>query len=462
MRKPNIIICAADQLRSFEVGCYGNNVIRTPNIDRLAAEGVRFDTAVTTFPVCMAARSVMLSGQYNRTCTGGISNVSFPSFPGDINMPQYPFNGRPHLKDPTVAEVLRDDGYHTAAIGKWHIHSWPNDIGFDYYLIPRVHHCHSGQHFTENGGPEFVPPGYSVDFEAERVERFLAKRSREQQPFFLFYNISPPHCPMSDAPDKYTQMYAPESVPIRPNVDLKTPLADQDCAFKIYRWDYRYYKLRLPYTDKLPEGFGLRDVTALYYGMTTWVDDTVGRMLASLEENGLAENTIVVFTSDHGDNLGSHGLVQKGRPKEESIRIPFVLRWPSLERRSVVVSGQVAGLVDLMPTVLGLAGQTIPKHVQGRDLSLVVRGEYQSVPETYAFVETPSGVAVRTTTHMYFLPFGDSGKALADKPTEFYDLVEDPYQLDNLAGQGRNTDIAEKLDGYLRGWDAATPWMAGG
>jgi arylsulfatase A-like enzyme len=131
--RPNVVVCMCDQLRAFEMGCYGNPVIRTPHLDRLAAEGVRFETAVTNYPVCMAARSVLLAGQFNRTCTGGVSNVSYVRRPGDFSMPQYPDAGRPHLKDVTLAERLRADGYRTAAIGKWHIHSWPHDVGFDEY-----------------------------------------------------------------------------------------------------------------------------------------------------------------------------------------------------------------------------------------------------------------------------------------------------------------------------------------
>ena len=197
--KPNIIICNCDQLRAFELGCYGNDVIQTPNIDDLAAEGVRFETAVTNCPSCLPARSVILSGQYNRTCTGGV-----------IGSLQYPVSGRPHLKALTLPELLVDDGYHTESIGKWHIHSWPHDIGFKKYLIPRVYHCHTGQIYTKDGGPEFVAPGYSVDFEAQAVENFLRKQSKnKKQPFLLYYNISVPHCPLDDAPDKYTKPSVP-------------------------------------------------------------------------------------------------------------------------------------------------------------------------------------------------------------------------------------------------------------
>jgi len=162
-----------DQLRAFEVQCYGNDVVQTPNIDRLASEGVRFDVAVTNNPVCMPARSIVLTGQYSRTCCGNLNNYVALSPDGGWIMPEYPRRGRPHLKDPTLPEILHSNGYHTAAIGKWHIHSWPHDVGFNYYLIPRVYHVHVGQKFTENGGPEFIPEGFTVDFEADKVGEFL-------------------------------------------------------------------------------------------------------------------------------------------------------------------------------------------------------------------------------------------------------------------------------------------------
>ena len=126
-----------------------------------------------------------------------------------------------------------------------------------------------------------MPDGYSVDFECDRVEAVPGAAGVADRPFFLYYNISPPHCPMSDAPEKYTTMYRPEEIPIRPNVDLTKRLPDQDHWFKVYRWDYRYYNFHLPYTEDLPADFTLQRVIAEYYGMTTWVDDAVGRMLAA-------------------------------------------------------------------------------------------------------------------------------------------------------------------------------------
>ena len=459
MPHPNIIVCMCDQLRAFEVGCYGNPVIRTPNIDRLAAEGVRFETAVTTFPVCMAARSVTLSGQYNRTCTGGVGNVATGQGEGRIYVPQYPFAGRPHLREATLPEILHENGYHTAVIGKWHIHTWPHDIGFDQYVIPRMNHAHTGQSFSENGGPEFVPDGYSVDYECDRVEAFLGQQAQSDRPFFLYYNISPPHCPMSDAPEKYTTMYRPEGISIRPNVDLSQRLPDQDHWFKVYRWDYRYYNFHLPYTEELPQDFTLQRVIAEYYGMTTWVDDAVGRMLAALDANGLAEDTIVVFTSDHGDYLGSHGRVQKGDLHEESVRIPLIVRWPA-GLGSGVASQQVSALVDLAPTLLDLAGAETPSHMAGQSLANVLRGRQSASADDYAIIETGCGVGIRTPTHLYSLPFVVGSRQLDETPDMLFDLSADPYQMHNLAGTDEQAVVARELERRLREWDARTPWMS--
>jgi len=460
--KPNVILCVCDQLRRFELGCYGNSLIRTPHLDRLAVEGVRFESAVTSFPVCMAARSSMLSGQYARRCTGGTGNVMYPTWPGDCAMPEYPVAGRLHLKDPTLPEVLRRAGYYNAAIGKWHIHSWPEDIGFDEYVIPRVHHCHSGQSFTRNGGAEFVPNGWSVDFEADELEAFLDRRSVAGEPFFLYYNISPPHCPLADAPERYLNMYRPEDIFLRPNVDESKPLADQEHWFKVYRWDFRYYSHHLPHTEQLPSGYSLRHLIAEYCGLVTWVDETVGRMLASLRRAGFEEDTIVIFTSDHGDNLGSHGRVQKGSFNEESIGVPLLIRQPGVWQ-PCVIREQVASLVDLMPTLLEAVGLELPGHVHGQSLLPLLDGRCTRLERDYCFVESHGGVAIRTPAHLYGLGWAQPGnglwanRALAELPHYFFDLRRDPYQLQPLSVACEAAATARELDCRLREWHASMP-----
>jgi arylsulfatase A-like enzyme len=265
---------------------------------------------------------------------------------------------------------------------------------------------------------------------------------------------------MSDGPEHYLTMYRPEEIPIRANVDLAKRLPDQEHWFKVYRWDYRYYNHHLPYTEELPADFTLRRVIAEYYGMTSWVDDAVGRMLAALECTGLARDTIVVFTSDHGDYLGSHGRVQKGDLHEESIRIPLLVRWPA-RLRPRAVTAQVMGLVDVMPTLLGLLGEPVPAHMHGRDLACVLRGERSCLKgSAHAVIETGHGVGIRTPTLLYGLPFRPGTRQLAQAPHYVWDLAADPFELRNLAGSGALPAGIGELDRRLREWDRATPWMA--
>ena len=459
MRKqPNVIICICDQLRAFEVGCYGNAVIRTPNIDRLARDGVRFEHAVSTDPVCMPARSSLISGQYARTCTGALGNVSVPDERGRPIVAPWPLQDRVHLPDTTIAEQFKSAGYDTALIGKWHIHPAPEIVGFDYTLHPRVNHRHTGQDFVRDGGSPRLVDGFSVDYEIENVLSYLA--AGRENPFFLYYSISPPHMPLADAPENYLTMYDPDEVPLRPNVYLDGQMVYDEHWFKVYLWDFLYYSQKLPHTLEIPDGFDLRHLSALYYGLTTWVDDMVGRMMAGLRANGLLDNTIVVFTSDHGDNLGSHHMFNKGLLIEESIRVPMIFHAPWLWD-AAVNSSQVAQLIDIMPTLLDAGGCPVPERVQGRNLSPVLTGERQQLDENWGFIETSGGeIGVRTPTHLLGRRVSaEEGPAEAG-PHAFFDLRNDPYETNNLVGTGQQAHTASELDNLLTAWDSSTPWMS--
>lgn len=455
-RSPNIIICMCDQLRAMEVGCYGHPMVRTPNIDNMARQGVRFETAVSNNPVCMPARSIVLSGQHARTCMGSLGNVVVKTPDGEA-MPSHPWPGRPHLPDPTLPELLRAGGYHTAAIGKWHIHSTPADIGFDYSLIPRVQHRHTGQHYTENGEPDFLVEGFSPQWESQRVGQFLAGRANHSdQPFFLYYNISPPHMPLFDAPDQYLSMYDPRDVPLRPNVWRDGQLFHNERWFRVYLWDFVYYVLKEARTRDLPPGFDLRRLIALYHGMTTWVDDLLGSMMRSLGDAGLDRDTIVLFASDHGDMLGSHHLMNKGQLLEESIRVPMIWRWPaSLD--AAVAQRQVASLLDIAPTLLDLAGvQASTSHMQGHSLAPVLRGEADELPDNWAIIETAGdGLGIRTPTHLLGMKKPPDGRD-PPQPHRFHDLQADPWQQQNLAARSEQSELRQRLAETLEEWDRRT------
>ena len=449
MSRPNVIICLCDQLRSFDVGCYGDKHIRTPNIDRLASEGVRFETACSNNPVCTPARSILLSGQYSRTCAGSL-----------VNSPE-PERERATFPGPTVAEAFGSAGYRTGLIGKWHVWTHPSSVGFDSVCYPNHMHRYTGQTFFDSDGGSRVVEGFSCEAEQEELSRFLA--ADDDRPFFLYYNISQPHMPLADMPERYKAMYAPESIPLRPNVFEDGKPAYDENWFGIYLWDFLFYQQHLPYTETLPEGFDLRRLTAFYRGAITWADDQLGELMRQLRAAGLDDHTLVVFTSDHGDNLGSHQLFNKDKLYEESIRIPMIFRQPG-EIAPRTVDTQVASLVDVMPTLLSLAGVDVPESVQGTDLAEVVRGNEATVGENAAFVETTAGpVGIRTPTHLCGVDKAKDGHHRTAEVTNdrymLFDVARDPLQTQNLAASDEESVIGGELRERLLRWDRETPWM---
>ena len=255
--------------------------------------------------------------------------------------------------------------------------------------------------------------------------------------------------------DRYKTMYAPDEIPLRPNTLIDGELPWDERWFKIYLWDFLFYQEHLPHTKQLPDGFDLRHLAALYYGLTTWVDDTLGRLMANLEKRGLADDTLVVFTSDHGDNLGSHHHFNKGLLIEESIRIPLVF-WGGLQPQAN--TAQIAQLIDIMPTVLDFAGADIPSSVQGRNLGPILRGRCDDLATNSAFVETHTGaIGLRTPTHLYGMQLAEDHRTVSSEGRCFYDLTADPYEQYNLAGGG--SAVEAELATSLMEWNARTAWL---
>ena len=451
--QPNIVLCMCDQLRAFEVGCYGNDHIRTPNIDRLASSGARFDLAVTPNPVCTPARSSTLTGQYSRTCAGMLGNVH--------RNPANP--ARERLLDPTLPEILRENGYHTELIGKWHIGPQPKLIGFNRAVYPKVAHRYYDQTYFTHEGDSFVVEEFGPHWEMQRVREFLAGRREEDEPFFLFHNISLPHQPIGRGhmPDRYVDMYDPDKVPIRPNAMEDGEPSHDRFWFNVYTsadffWRHIRDEEQHP-RDIVPEDFDLNDLTALYYGATTCVDDLLGDLMDALEENGLDENTIVVFVSDHGDNLGSHGMFNKNSLIEEAIRVPLIVRDPRKEPRENETD--LSNLIDIAPTLLDLSGIGKPEHMQGNSLVPLMEGECNPDDRDFTFIETGSMIGVRTRTHLYGLPFDEEAKNVTDGGEWFYDLRNDPYEMNNLGGTNQQEGVRRTLRRRLLKWHQTTPWL---
>ena len=452
-KKPNVLIIFCDQLRSFALGCYGNPFVKTPNIDRLAQNGFRFEHGISNNPVCVPARSILLSGQYSRTCVGSRSN-EVAAGTGLLGR-----DDRLKFKDPTIAEEFKKLGYKTALIGKWHVDTRPSRFGFDESFIPGS--IFTAGEFTENEGKAHRVTGFTTDHEITRAKKYFAENRNSEQPFFLYYNIISPHMPLLDVPYKYSHMYDPKAVPLRDNVWQNGALPSDEMWFNIYMWQTHYNKNNQPITAKATPDFTLRDLTSLYYGAVTWVDDTVGEILESLKENGHEKDTLIVFTSDHGDMLGSHHMWNKDRLYEEAIHVPMIYRWPG-EIRPGENSKQVAALIDVMPTLLDLCGGTIPSSVQGQSLTPVLQGKKNRLEQDYTFIETSlRATAIRTPTHMYGVLMNKEDTAIEDDRYQFFDLEADPYELNNLAKSGKSSSLADQLRAKVVEWDRETPRLAG-
>ena len=264
-------------------------------------------------------------------------------------------------------------------------------------------------------------------------------------------------------PEKYLRMYDRDAVPVRPNTVKDGQVARDPYWFKVYRSsDFFWYTLRGEAEheeDRLPEGFDLRDLTALYYGAVTCVDDYVGQLMAMLSEAGLAGDTLVVFLSDHGDNLGSHGRFNKGTLNEEAIRVPIIVHWPGRVRRHEDRE-HVAQTIDIMPTVLDLLGLEVPGAVQGRSLAPVSRDPQAELPAGEAYMETGGQmIGVRTLTHLYAQGFDTEARRVKEQPVWLYDLSDDPLEQRNLAGTGAESKVEDALRRDLLERDAATPWL---
>lgn len=412
--KPNILYIFADQWRGRATGYAGDPTVKTPNLDKLSKSAVNFSNAVSVLPVCTPYRASLFTGRFP-TSTGMFLN--------DAYLPS---------EELCMAEILKKAGYSTAYIGKWHLDGHGRDAfippdrrqGWDYWKGDEcTHNYNHSVYYTGNDTEQKIWEGYDAFAETKDAGNYLKERAGGNgQPFVLVLSYGSPHFPHDTAPEEYKKLYPPESIKLPPNV----PADLQDSARK--------------------EAQG-------YYAHCSAIDACVGDLLKTLDETGLAKNTIVVFTADHGEMLGSHGIAphQKQMPWDEAARVPFLLRNPGTPGGIAVKTPLTTP--DILPTLLGLSGVPVPPSVEGEDLSSVVR-KPDTAPDRAAlymavapFAKVPKEDnreyrAIRTNQYTYVRDL--KGAWL------LYDDVKDPYQMDNLANKPEYAAIQKELDARLQ------------
>ena len=437
-RRPNLVFVFSDQQRRHAIGCMNEDPVVTPNTDRFADDGLLFTNALSASPLCTPYRATLLTGRYPHS-TGITGN-----------------GAGLRACERTIGTVLKSEGYQTAYIGKWHlfdngIDKWidwhfnqrgqyvPPDhrFGFDYWHATNCNHRTFWRLYYENSEePAICQPGWQPYHDIDMAVDYLKNVRRPDTPFALFVSMVPPH--NTHGPG-FVHHEVPEYQKNAPQLSRLQHHAPNE-----YEDIYKGRILRR--RKNVADNYGHYCLPG-YFGACTGLDDQFGRLLDCIHNEGLDDDTIVVYTSDHGDMMGSHNRFGKSVWYEESIGIPFIIRWPGhvkTGREDILFNS-----VDVMPTLLGLIGIPIPGTVEGSDLSDVFSDEMQSPPES-ALIQLDRWRALRTNRYTYVVSGNNKGRTF---DRFLYDRDNDPYQLHPLrAGDGSDTllgDMQQHLETWL-------------
>jgi arylsulfatase A-like enzyme len=432
MTQPNVLYVFDDQHRYSAMGSSGNSVVKTPHLDRLAGEGIVLDQVFSSCPICGPYRGQLMTGRYSH-CNGVLDN-------------EYSLS----RDQAFLPQALKESGYTTGYVGKWHLGYPPygeaERHGFDYMAAYDCRHSYYKTEYYENEIGPHAMKGWAPEVETDLAIGFMERSLG--MPFCLVMSWGPPHWPYDEYPEE----------------------------FKIYDADH----VDLP--RNVPEqmaGFAAQEL-ADYYGNITALDDQFGRLIGALDRLGIADNTIVVFTSDHGDHLSSHGYgkpmdhwmhpsfrASKATPYDESIHVPFVARWPGTisagTRSDAIVSS-----VDMMPTILSLCGAETPVGVQGTDQSHHLLGsDGPRTDSAYLQILGPGWPhrgewvgfwrGIRTERWVYARWFNDQYGPM------LFDRDNDPDEMLNLADDPSYSDVRSRLEARLLKWmdDTDDPFDTG-
>jgi arylsulfatase A-like enzyme len=457
--RPNLVFIMSDDHAAHSISTYGSVINRTPNIDRIADGGMRFDSCFCTNSICAPSRASILTGTYNH-----VNGVTTLDTKLDNSLDMFP-------------QRLRDAGYQTALFGKWHLGHGPthSPAGFDTWrVLPGQGFYHDPKmldpELDENGRHVVVQrTGYVTDLITDDCIDWLDQRDRER-PFALLCHHKAPHRSW-ESDERHATMYEEVDIPEPSTLwDDHGTRADVVKAMHMHLLDLHP---RIDLKAQLPPGLSEREEVSWryqryikeYLRVVASIDDNVGRVLDWLDENGLADDTIVVYTSDQGFFLGDHGWFDKRMMYEESVAMPLLVRYPALMAAHGVEPGvaceEIVLNVDFAATVLDLAGVDVPDSWQGPSFAPLLRGESPPGWRTSMYYrywmhrddshQVPAHYGVRTRTHKLIGYYNDpldqpGANGPVDPPEwELYDLVADPHETRNVISDRSYAEIAREL-----------------
>ncbi len=461
--RPNIIFIMSDDHASNAISCYGgilSKVIKTPNIDRLAKEGMRFDNCFVTNSLCEPSRAVILTGKYGHI-TGVVNNASL-------------FDS----KQQTFTKLLQKAGYQTALVGKWHLIG--SVVGFDYWNILPGQGVYYNPYMLNMGKPKKYQ-GYVTDVVTDVALDFLKNKRDTKKPFCLLYQHKAPHENWKPNTQHLT-MYDDVEMPVPDTFDddfeTRTMASRTQWLTISKHLRAKDFKLTQPQgltEEQLkawnaaygPKNEAMRKANLTEEQMALWkyqryikdfmrtvasVDDNLGRVLDYLDESGLAENTIVIYTADNGFFLGEHGWYDKRFMYEESIRIPLIVRYPK-EIKPGSVNDDIVMNLDFAETFLDFAEAPIPRDMQGKSIRPLLNGNtpgdwrksmYYHFYEYPGFNSVKRHYGVRTERYKLIHFYYD------DDAWELYDLKTDPKELNNVYNSPAYADVVKETEAELR------------
>lgn len=413
LKKPNIVYVIADQWRAQATSYNGDPNLRgrTPNLDRIAETGVNYRNAVSVCPVCTPHRAALLTGRYP-TSTGMFFN--------DIHLPADEY---------TMAEIFKEAGYQTAYIGKWHLDGMgrfeftppERRQGFDYWKALECSHDYNNLlYYSGDSDQKHYWEGYGPYAETNDAIDYIREHSDDEKPFLLFLSWGAPHFPHHTAPDRFQKIFREEGIILAPNVP-----------------------------DEMKEK--AEEESVGYYSHIMALDSCIGRLQETLKEEEISENTIFVFSSDHGEMMGAHSV----RPKlkqlayAESVRVPFLLKYPALFGNEKIIVNSPINTPDILPTLLDLADIQVPESVEGKSMA-------QAITNPDAFADK---AAVVMSVSPFDNPENDEYRGIytsrytyienLEGPWLMYDNEKDPYQMNNLVDKPEYEGLLKELDSIL-------------